>query len=759
MNDTSSSNQGYNFLIRGTDYLKRHPDFKMVGRKDELDELASILLRKKANSIILTGPGGAGCSTLCMGLQASKENPDVTFDVIRKRFFWLDTDALFSSGSSVEINENFKSITAILASSWKDTSGYQPDTVLVIDDMKNFVDSARNFGCSNLINELMNDNKRNKFQIIAKVREDSLDIVLKCHSDMTEHFTLKRLSEPKKEDLRAIVEYNAQKLAEFHGIRISPEAIEQAIYLTNRYSTRDASLSRAQPERAGTLLDRAYASYRQRAHTHAPELERLEPELEDVLCALDDKASASLHGVGRTELEARKAVLEHEIKTANDAWATNQKKMKVIYGELRSGETFIVSKEDEITKLRQEDESKKKAQKGNDAVFSENPKIQEIRNKIADINEKLKKPREQYQLYAHEIDNQLELTKDHVLREFSELSGIPATKLTQNETEKLLKLGATLSARVFDQAQAISRVSDTIIAARGGVKLDPRKPDGAFLFLGPSGVGKTETALAVTQALYDDEANIIRIDMSEYMEENAVAKLIGAPPGYEGFEMGGALTNAVIKNPRSVVLFDEIEKGNKKIYNTLLQVLSAGRLTDNHGRVVDFSQTTIIMTSNIGSKYFLDPALTEEEAQKLAIQDLQKEYPPEFLNRFGGQRNIICYNKLPLSAIERITKRELAKVNELIEGKGVRLGMDDKAINDLVSAHYNPENGARGITGFFETDISSIIAKTLLRTPNAKGVMVATIDPKTKEMTILPPVIANQNQRPGIPSPTIAFNA
>lgn len=761
----SAALSGYEFLISGRKYLENHPDFKLIGRDEEMKKLSSILTRKKANSVVLAGVGGVGCSALAMGLQAGKKDPNATFDIVGKHFYWLDTDAMFASGNSTEINENFKKITDILSRSWKVSPGHEPDSVLIIDDMADFLDAVRNFGCTNLVNELMSDVKKNKFQIIAEARHDRLDTVLKAHSDMTEFFTLMPVEEPKGDALKAIVTHNAQKLAEYHGIKMAPDIVEQAIFLTNRYPARDASLKRGQPERAVTLIDRAYASYRQQVHAQAPELEKLEPQLVAVTAALAGKPPPELKGIGKEELETRKAVLDHEIADAKKAWDGQQEKVKKFYTEIRTGEDLIVSKEEELTRLMQAEAKKPKPKdKAADDVFGqETGEMREVRAKIAQYNAALAPSREKYAAHTKEINATLELTKDQLYAEFSKLSGIPVTKLSQNETEKLLNLENTLSQRVFDQNKAVSALSRAVRTSKAGVKLKQERPDAAFIFLGPSGVGKTELALAITQALYDDEKSMLRFDMSEFSQENDVKAMTGAPPGYEGYEAGGRLTNAVRNQPRSVVLFDEIEKGHEKTYDILLQVVDAGRLTDNHGIVSDFSQTVIIMTSNIGSEFFLDPNLTEEEAAEKALEKLRAKYRPEFLNRFAGQRNIICFNKLGNPTVVRIAERELAKVNDIVKNKGVQVSMDAQTIKDVVDTYYNPANGARGITGFFETDVTPIIAETILRTPNDKGVMKAMLDPETKQMVIAPPVPAPANEnniaRPAAaPSPAAAFN-
>ena len=325
-----------------------------------------------------------------------------------------------------------------------------------------------------------------------------------------------------------------------------------------------------------------------------------------------------------------------------------------------------------------------------------------------------------------------------MLAEFSRLSGIPANKLNQDEKAKLLGLEESLSSRVFGQDHAVGKLADAVRVARVGLK-EPNKPQASFMFLGPSGVGKTEMAKALTASLHDDERALLRFDMSEYMEKHAVAKLIGAPPGYEGYEAGGILTNAMRRNPYVVILFDEIEKAHPDVFNVFLQVLDDGRLTDNRGLTVSFSEAVIIMTTNIGQSYFLDASLSFDEAEEETKKELDQHFRPEFLNRFNGRQNIVCFNALGLSVIEKIAAREIEKLNTQIKAQGKELSIEITA-NSLAAIckdHYSPVNGARGIPGYFATKIHPVVAKTLLQSENAVGVMEIEYSSDSRELQIL----------------------
>jgi len=335
-----------------------------------------------------------------------------------------------------------------------------------------------------------------------------------------------------------------------------------------------------------------------------------------------------------------------------------------------------------------------------------------------------------------EINDKLELCKDKVLLEFSAISGIPVNKLTQDERAKLMHLDENLGNRVFGQDEAVNKLANQIRVARAGLQ-NPDKPQASFMFLGPSGVGKTELAKALTTELFDDERSLLRFDMSEYMEKHAVAKLIGSPPGYEGYEAGGILTNEMRKNPRRIILFDEIEKAHSDIFNVFLQILDDARLTDNRGLTVSFRDATILMTTNIGTTHFLNVE-NFEAAKDLAMEDLESEYRPEFLARFNGKRNIVCFKPLGLEVIEKIATRDILRLNQMVKISSPNIEVDfpEKDIALMCRDHYKPVSGARGITGYIEGVIKPEIANTVLFDESASGKIVINYDEKAKDVVV-----------------------
>jgi ATP-dependent Clp protease ATP-binding subunit ClpB len=782
MADTPAPNAPFNFLIRGSEYLDRVPDFKLVGRDKELKNLTGILMRKNANNVMLVGPGGTGLSALCMGLQASKNQPDTPLDMINKRFYWLDTDALFASGDVKLITDGFERAIKTLTD--------EPNTVLIINDTKAFMDGARNNGCTNFVNSLMSAIEKPKFQAIFESSEADADSIAKMHSDITDHFTRMRLEEPTPEDLKLIVNAVLGSLENFHGIKASPEAAAVAIDVTTKYRTEESSLSRAQPERALTLIDRAFTAYRQNAHAKPHGLGALETLLTEVNAAITNGTfTAELNGRTPEELETIKVAAESDIAEVKQNWESLQAEIKSLYDKQRDAEKFLVTLQNQydvelkeqadraanIDKAYQEKQAKAAesaaaakpegaapvpAPSARKSFFSgivakggamdqgdNNPdspkttvqKIEIVKADLAVLTDK-------YNKIMADINAPLQLKAEHVLAEFSTLSGISVSKLTQDEKEKIKKLNATLTSRVYDQDAPLKAIADAIRVSRTGLG-EPTEPEGAFMLLGPPGCGKTETALALAEALYDTDKALVRLDMAGYSEKNDVKKIIGCPPGYEGYEQGGDLTNIVLKNPRRVILLDEFDKGHVDTYDVLLSVLSAGRLPDNHGRIADFTQSFIIMTANIGSKHFLNPDLTEDEAREEAMKEIRATFRPEFIDRFAGGKNIMCYRKLQAPTIVKIATRNISKLNTRLEAMGLQLYMEPDQIAELVK-YKSPGHSARGIAGFFKTDIKPILANTILDTPGAKGVMKMHMHPETHELIVDAPIPAIEIEKP-----------
>jgi len=681
------------YLITGHEMLETAPDFKLVGRNKDMTRLTSVLLRNKAASVILVGPGGVGVTSLIMGLQSLKNQSDVPFDIVSKRIFWLKTDELFSSGDNEQINKGFGNVSNILKRT--------PDSILVIEDTRDFIEACRNHGSMHFINSINSMVKSGHTQVILETRDPDIEMVLNAHSDMRQCYTIVDINEPIGDDLKLIVNETTSSLSKHHDIMVSEGVIETAIELTNKYRTRDSSLSRAQPERSTNLIDRALSSYRLEAHKRHP----------DAIMLLSE-------GVDENDPRIRELDAEFE---------KMQERIKYLFNMQREGETAIIELEEQITTIKeQEKESPKEVVEENMnnrriQMFSnvasvggiESAEIRALRDKIRQFEEVIKTNKAEFDTLTSSINEKLLLTKDHVLAEFSRLSGIPASKLNENEKEKLRNLEAVLNSRVFGQENVIKKISDAIKVSRIGQR-NGGKPQASFLIMGPSGTGKTEVCKALAHALKDDEAALTRFDMSEYMEKHSVAKLIGAPAGYEGSERGGILTNAMRQNPHRIILFDEIEKADPAVFDLFLQILSDGRLTDNHGRTVNFSESMVIMTTNIGQSFFLDETLSDEESERLANIELDEIYRPEFLNRFAGRQNIVCFNRLGIDSIVKIVKRELSALKSAYANNGVDIRISEQDIVSFCEDHYEAKHGARGLQGYIVANVEPLIVNMIL---------------------------------------------
>ena len=643
------------FLIRGSEYLKDFPNFKLVGRDEELDRLSAILMRAASSSVVIVGPGGVGISALCMALQSLKADPSAPFDIVAKRLFWLDTDGLFSSGNTSKINEDFSKIMARLEKT--------PDSILIIEDSRDFVEACRNNGCSHFINDMMSGVKRGLNQIIFETRDEDYEMILKMHSDVKEHFTTLELKEPVVAVLNEIVTKASESLSLHHGITVDPEALSTAIELTSKYRVRDPGLSRAQPERSVSLIDRALSAYRLKAHRDVPV-----------------EISTKLREFNRNKRDGEIAVAELEeaidVKKAEEA----AKHTEVVAGEFKGFESSAVSA---------------------------------LRLNIKEYQKHIDANKQEFAKLTEEVNSKLRLTKDMVMAEFAKISGIPSSKLGENEREKLKGLEGVLKSRIFGQDDAVVKLANSIKTARV-VKRTKDQPLSQFMFIGPSGTGKTEISKVLAEALLGNEKELTRFDMAEYSQKHDISKLYGAPAGFEGYEAGGILTNLMRANPNRVILFDEIEKADVSIFNVFLSILSDSRLTDNTGRVVSFNDASLIFTSNIGQSHFLNPDLTFEQAQELAIDELNKTYRSEFLNRFAGRQNIVCFNRLGMEHIEKIVTRELERLTFSYSESGVDILMADEAINMFVADHYDPIIGARGLPGIISATLEPVIADLVL---------------------------------------------
>jgi ATP-dependent Clp protease ATP-binding subunit ClpB len=713
------------FLVTSDELRKQHENFELVGRDSELKQLTGILMRSISNNVLLVGPGGVGCTALCYGLQFCSKTERVPFDIASKRFYWLDVDSLFASGDVQRIGEAFNRALRTLSRSGS--------AVLILEDTRDFIEAARNNASTNLINSLMSAVKRNSFQLILECKDEDLDVVLKSHSDMRQLFTLLDVKEPIDIALQQIVESASRRLSVDHAMQISSDAVMTAIELTTKYRAGDSQLQRAQPERSLNIIDRALTSFRQTAHIEPPQITELEKELES------------------TTAESARELILARIKDSRRQWEEQRVELKKLFETQTEGESLIRKLEEDLHQQLQRDKQVREAQaeaSAEESKFSsfssrlgkagfESEEVQHIRAELRTAEKLLQDNAALYRAAVAKCNAELILDSKHVLSEFSELSGIPTEKLNQDERQKLLNLEDSLSSRVFGQSHVVQKLASAMLVGRTGLR-DSNKPQAAFMFVGPSGVGKTELAKALAWSLKDDERALLRFDMSEYMEKHAAAKLIGAPPGYEGYESGGILTNLMRRNPHSIILFDEIEKAHPDVFNILLQVLDDGRLTDNRGLTVSFTESVILMTTNVGQQHFLDDSMSYEHAVEETMKELGDIYRPEFLNRFNGRENIVCFKSLGIDVIEQIARREIVKLNARIqrENSSISVVMSESALKQICKGKYDPVNGARGIPGFLNARVYPKVARTLLENPDIVGVMQINYDEDSQDVSI-----------------------
>ena len=776
------------FLISGSDYMAAHPEFKMIGRQDELNAAMDILLRKSTgNNLILHGYRGGGLSSIIMGIQASKEDPATPFDIVGKSFYYLDVNSLFATTDSTAVNAGFEKAM--------DTLQNSKDAVLVIDDTKGFLDGIRNSSSQNIVNVLMHAVRTNPhFQVIFNTSTDDLPALLEAHTDINKIFTRLDIDQPLPEDLRAIIEHAAKNMGEQYGVTISKEAIDTVLELTNKYS--NLQMPSAQPKRSLIILEGALTAYLRTALARPPELDALEKTLEEATTALTSGTAVEegdLAGKSQEELAAVRLETENTIKEVTQGWDALQKEIRVLRAEQIKGTNLIREANAAILAQREkeaaakvtleqaradykaveadeelDEDTKKKNQQQIMADYKEKNKetltfedkkteaqsqaanfkkmagrvapseeVRALENDLKVYKEAFAKSEADYAELTKDISANLALTDAHVLAEFSRLSGVPMTKLRQDETDKLLHLEDTIKARVFGQDAPAEALADAVISAKAGLK-GPTEPIGNFLFLGPSGVGKTEMAKALASALFGSDAALQTYSMSEYKQDTAINVLIGSPPGYQGADNGGILTNNMKQKPYCVNLFDEIEKADKLVFDIFLQIFDEGMLTDRRGMKVSFANAVNIMTSNIGSKYFLDENMDFAEAKKKALADLwnpngdpndpnsQGGFRPEFLNRITG---IFCFNRLGEPEIIKISDKYLKQLNELAADKGISIVMPDEAVKAMCEQQYDPKTGGRGIQNYIKGTIRKDAAKTVLKNADIHGTVQVAYTP------------------------------
>lgn len=655
----------------------------IIGRDNEIRRAIQILSRRNKNNPILIGEPGVGKTAIAEGIAQRILNGDVPENLKDKTIFSLDMGALISGAKyRGEFEERLKAVLDELENS-------DGRIILFIDEVHNIVGAGKTEGSMDAGNLLKPMLARGEIKVIGATTIDEYRKYIEKDAALERRFQPILVNEPSVEDTISILRGLKEKFEIFHGIRITDNALVTAATMSDRYIN-----DRFLPDKAIDLIDEAAAKVKTEINSMPTELDevtRRVMQLEIEKVALEkEKDQAS-----KDRLEN----LEKELAELNEKKAAFQSQWENEKQEVEK----IKKLNEEIEKVRLEIEA---AQRKNDY------------NKLAELQygvlPQLEKDRTKLQEKAKEHDNNKLLKQEIDSEEIAEIvgkwTGIPVSKLMQGEKEKILNLAKYMKERVIGQDDAIETISDTIIRSRAGLK-DPNRPIGSFIFLGPTGVGKTYLTKTLSLNLFDDENNIVRIDMSEYMDKFSVTRLIGAPPGYVGYEEGGQLTEAVRRKPYSVILFDEIEKAHPDVFDVLLQLLDDGRLTDGKGKVVDFKNTIVIMTSNIGSEIILEDPLLSDTTKEAVLDEMKHRFKPEFLNRID---DIIIFKSLGKDSVKNIIKLILEDINHKLKEQFIKVEFTDNALDFIVNEAYDPAYGARPLKRFVQKDIETNLSKMIL---------------------------------------------
>ena len=673
----------------GTDLVKRARDQKMdpvIGRDEEIRNVIRILSRKTKNNPVLIGEPGVGKTAIAEGLAQRIVKKDVPKSLMDKTIFSLDMGALIAGAKyRGEFEERLKAVLTEV----KESEG---QIILFIDELHTIVGAGKTDGAMDAGNLLKPMLARGELHCIGATTLDEYRQYIEKDAALERRFQPVQVDEPTVEDTISILRGLKERYEVFHGVKIADSAIIAAATLSNRYIT-----DRFLPDKAIDLVDEACAQIRTEMDSSPVELDKISRQIiqMEIEEAALKKEEDELSKARLAELQKELAERREECNAMTARWENEKNALHQVQ-QLR----------EELEELNRQIESAEQEYNLEKAAELKYGRLPALQNRIREA--------EQTAQAKEERILRDRVTDEEIARIVERWTGIPVSRLVQGEREKLLTLDETLHKRVVGQEEAVTAVTEAIQRSRAGIS-DPNRPIGSFLFLGPTGVGKTELAKTLAQALFDDESNMVRIDMSEYMEKFAVSRLIGAPPGYVGYEEGGQLTEAVRRKPYSVVLFDEVEKAHPDVFNILLQVLDDGRITDSQGRTVDFKNTIIILTSNLGSEYLLDGIDSDGnilDSAKNAVNGLlRRSFRPEFLNRLD---EIVFYKPLTRRDVKHIIDLQINHLNRRLADQQLSVTLTEQAKDFIVQESYDPAYGARPLRRYVQHAVETKLSKLLL---------------------------------------------